>query len=82
MQLETQTKPNKSDIESAITDTMSDVHVLAIVIAEANESQRSDAGERSVIMVDEATFLAWVRACNRLTDSVRETERVFYGAEL
>ena len=81
MQPDAPKKPNRGDLKSAVMDAAHDAQVLDIVLGEANESPRNDEGAMGpVLMVPEGVFLAWMRMCNHLIDSVREVESVFYAA--
>ncbi|MDX7953404.1 hypothetical protein P7D22_19755 [Lichenihabitans sp. Uapishka_5] len=74
-------KADRGDVESAIMDAMGDVRVLNIVAEHANDSPRNDDCPMGpAIMVPEDTFVALVRMCNTIADSVRKVERLFYEA--
>lgn len=74
-------KASRIDVESAIMDAMGDVRVLDIVTEHANDSPRNDDGAMGpTITVPEDTFVALVRMCCNVADSVREVERLFYAA--
>ena len=73
-----QTQP---DIEGVLTDAMSDARVLKIVMGEACDSPRDDSSGSAKIVMDEDTFIAWMRACDHVIARVREVARVFYSEE-